>query len=735
MLSCLTLSAKVSVVTGSARRPDDDAGRLGVLGRLGTWCAGHSWWVIGVWLVLLLGVTVGHQQLGGSYSDDFTVATSSAAQGSALLAAHEPAAGGQGGQLVFSVPTGSVTSHATAVEAAAAAVRALPHVLAVSDPLAGATISADRRAAYATVHFDTSPVGLGHAYVATVNTATAGARTAGVAVDYGGLLGQAARPKGGDARSERIGIAVAVLVLLLAFGSVYAAALPILSAVIGVVTGLGVLGMLASAVNFASVSPTLAVMMGLGVGIDYGLFLTTRHRQQVLDGADPIVAAGRTTAASGRAVVIAAVTVVIALLGLYASGLSFTGRLGVAGGVTVAVSAAAALTLVPALLGRAGRRIDRVTVRRPVAETAGSGDGWARYARSVGTHPWRYLLAGVAVLAVLAVPLLSMRLGHVDAGADPRSYTDKRAYDAIATNFGPGANGPLTVVAALPAADRTDAAATQVLASSLRSALAATTGVVSVSPVRTTTDGALLVTTVMPTTGPQAAGTDTLLRTLTDTTLPRVLDSAHATGYVTGATTGQLDFRDKVSGRLPDIIAVVIAAAFLLLLLTFRAPVLALKAGVLNLLSIGAAYGVLVAVFQWGWGSSLLGLSETVPVESYVPMIMFAIVFGLSMDYEVFLLSRIKEAWDRTHDNQRSVAAGLTHTGRVITCAALIMVSVFFAFLLSGSVPVKMLALGLSPDPPLVSWARTVSRACKCPSTCDDDLAEGSRGAERKGTC
>jgi RND superfamily putative drug exporter len=283
--------------------------------------------------------------------------------------------------------------------------------------------------------------------------------------------------------------------------------------------------------------------------------------------------------------------------------------------------------------------------------------------------------------------MFSLTLGHIDAGADPHSYTDRRAYDAISKAFGPGANGPMSIVVQTAAAKPT--------ASDLQQALTKTAGVASVTTPKATPDGALLVSTVIPTTGPQDKATDKLLARLTDHTLPGVLSGTSAHGYVTGTIPATLNFRDKVSARLPVIIGVVIAAAFLLLLVSFRSPLLALKAAVLNLFSIGAAYGVVVAVFQWGWGGSALGVHEKVPIESYVPMMMFAIVFGLSMDYEVFLLSRIRERWLVTRDNSRSVADGLSATARVITCAALIMTSVFLAFLLSSNVVIKMLALGL----------------------------------------
>jgi putative drug exporter of the RND superfamily len=692
------------VATGRHRRQParaPEAGQVAVLDpasrgffyRAGRWSAGHPAVVVLAWLGLLAGTALGHRALGGVYADNFTLRGTPAQQGASLLREHLPAATGPGGQLVFTVSAGSLARRRDAIEQSMAKIRGLPQVRSASDPLARAAVARNGRTAYATVWLAQGPQSLGAGYLGQVSQALSAAREDGVGVSFGGQLGQAARLKSRDTRSEVIGIAAALVILLVGFGSVFAAGLPVISALAGALTGVALLGMLAAATTFATTSPTLAIMMGLGVGIDYAVFLTTRHRQFVMDGTDPAEAAARSLATSGRAVVVAALTVVIALLGLYVSGITFIGKLGLAAGVTVAVAALGACTLVPALLGLAGRSIDRARARQPVAEASAAHAGWQRYAERLGAHPWRYLGAGASVLAILAVPVFSMRLGEIDAGADPAGSTARQAYDAVSAGFGPGANGPLAVVARL--SPHTTAAERRYLWVALYSAITRTPDVAAVSAAAAAPDGALLQATVLARTDPQAAATDQLMITLQDRTLPGVLSAAGATGYVTGPLAGQLQFRNEIGSRLPVVIATVIAAAFLLLLLAFRSPVLAAKAAVLNLFSIGAAYGVLVAIFQWGWGSSLLGVSEKVPIESYVPMLMFAIVFGLSMDYEVFLLTRVHEAWLSTEDNQASVAHGLAGSARVISCAALIMASVFFSFLLSPDVVVKMLAVGL----------------------------------------
>ncbi|MFG2961212.1 MMPL family transporter [Streptomyces sp. NPDC048291] len=674
------------------RAVDERERPRGLLAGTAGWCARHSWLVGAIWIIITVGAVVGHRALGGTYSDDFNVTGSQSVNGINVLQAHDPSAGGQSGQIVFAIDSGSLSTDQQAIETSIDNMRKLPHVLSASDPLSSATTSKDGRTAYSTAQFDTLPSDLGSSYVTQVEQAMHPATNAGVQVNYGESLGVAARPTTRDVTSEGAGIAVSVIVLLIGFGSVLAAGMPIASALIGGAAGLGLLGMLAAETTFAVASPTLAIMMGLGVGIDYGLFLITRHRQLIMDGVAPDTAAARTVASSGRAVLTAALTVIVALLGLYASGMTFIGKLGLAAGITVAVGAISALTLVPALLGLAGRRIDKLRVRQPVAESSGDGGGWHAYAARVGRHPVSFLLGGLVVLITLAIPLFSIQLGHVDAGADPSGYTDRIAYDQMGAAFGPGSNGPFTIVV-----DVKGLSSSQVsnLEKSLPSDLSSTSDVASVAAIRSTSDHDLLISTVAPSSGPQDGATDTLLNTLRDTTLPKALDGTNATSYVTGQVAFQLDFRDQVSSRLPVIIGVVIAAAFLLLLASFRSPVLALKAAVCNLISIGAAYGVVVTVFQWGWGSSLLGVGEKVPIESYVPMMMFAIVFGLSMDYEVFLLSRVREAWLARGDNHESIATGLSVTARVISCAALIMTSVFFAFMLSNNVVVKMLALGL----------------------------------------
>ncbi|MEU4092681.1 MMPL family transporter [Streptomyces sp. NPDC026673] len=690
--------AAVVALLRRTRAPRPAAPEPGLLYRAGRGCARHPWRVITAWLLVLLAAVAADRAWGGTYEDDFALPGTAAQTGADLLDAHgAPGARGTASQIVLRARHGVLADHRESVAAAVARVGELPHVLSAADPLATpGAVSADGAIGYITVRFDANPATLDHSYVGDVDTATSALRADAVTVEYGGPLGLLARPKAADRASEAIGLGTAVAVLLLGFGSLAAAGLPLLTAVLGLGAGMAVLGLLAAAWSFGAAAPTLATMMGLGVGLDYALFLTTRHRGLLHTVDDPAEAAGRTLATSGRAVIVAAVTVAMALAGLYASGVVFIGTLGAAAGVTVAVAAAASLTLTPALLGLLGRRIDRWYVRPPVDEPAPGGtDVWHRWARTVGRHPWLFLTAGVLVLGVLTVPLASLRLGHVDAGAGPVGNTDRRAYDLLSEGFGPGTNGPLTVVVALDR-DRTGTGADRErLAARLHDALTGADDVAAATMPSATPDGALLVATVTPRGGPEDRSTANLVHRLQDDVLPGALRGSGAEGHVTGPTAAQLAFRDVVVDRLPVIVAVVVGAAFLLLLAVFRSLLVAVKAAVLNLLSIGAAYGVVVAVFQWGWGGSWLGVGESVPVESYVPMMMFAIVFGLSMDYEVFLLSRIRESWLATGDGQGSVATGLAATARVISCAAIVMTSVFLAFLLSSNVVVKMLALGL----------------------------------------
>ncbi len=670
-----------------ARRP--------LLYRLGAGCGGHPWRVIAAWLILLAALLAAAQALGATYTNDVNLSGTQSDTGFTLLQQHDQAASGYSGLVVMKAGSGTLPDHSTQVNEAVTNLSHLPHVLSASSPLAqgSPSLSSNGTIGYSTVQFDVQPSTLGSSYVGQLDGAVAPARAAGVQVEYGGGLDQLTRPKANDRVSEAVGFAVALIVLLLIFGSVIGAVLPLVTALISVLAGISLLGIFAAGITFGTASPTLAAMIGIGVGIDYAVFLTTRFRQQMMDGADPVEAAGFCVSTSGRAVLFAASTVAVAMLGLYASGIAFVGLLGLAAVFGVVTSAAGAITLVPAFLGLAGRRIDRLKVRRtPVAEAGSGGDGWHRYAALIGRQPWLFLIGGLALLCVIAIPLLSIQTGHVGDGADPVSYTDRQAYDLISEGFGPGYNGPFTIVVNVGH----DASAQTALASKLQSDLASTPGVAKASPLTPTPDGALLTGTVIPTTGPQDAATATLYDTLVGTTLPQALAGTGYPGYVTGLQASQTEFDDIVTGQLPVIIAVVIAVAFLLIMTAFRSVLLAVKAAVLNLFSIAAAYGVIVAVFQWGWGGGLLGVSEKVPIEAYVPMIMFAIVFGLSMDYEVFLLSRVKEAWDRTHDHHQAVAIGLESTGRVITCAALIMIAVFISFVTSTDVVIKQLSVGLA---------------------------------------
>jgi len=693
-----------------------------LLERLGSFAARRYWIVIIGWLIILGGLVGARQAFGGSYVNNYNVSGTDSDRGLTVLNDTYPQQGGYGGQIVFHSRSGKFTSaDQTAINQASTNVSKLAHVIKSTSPFASSNsnaggsggsspqastaVSKDGTIAYTSVSWNVNPNSLGTGYLHKLNKAVDPATKHGLGTDYGANAGNIGQTSS-DRTSEIIGLSCALLLLLFMFGSLIAAAIPLLSALCSVGAGLSLLGILAADITFPTTAPTIATLLGLGVAVDYGLFLMARHREQMDTGMDVVTSARNAEGTSGAAIVVAGTTVVISILGLYISGVSFVGSLGLAAAITVALTMLVALTLVPAFMGlvnenvrslsaRITARKEHISARQEARRTAAvtqeqhENSPFARWGRRVSSNPWPWAIASVVVLLVLAIPLISINLGQPDNGTNPTSDSNRRAYDLISTGFGVGVNGPLTVVVKLP---KESGSATSSLLNSMESDVSKTKGVASVSPASVNNAGTTAIFNVIPTTRPQATSTINLVHDLRDNVLPK----QHVTTYVTGTTAGNVDFTSRITSRLLWLILAVIAISYLLLTCAFRSIIIATKAAILNLLSIGAAVGVIVAIFQWGWLNAVIGLQTTLPIPAYVPMLVFCIVFGLSMDYEVFLLSRVHEAWVRTRDPQRSVAIGIGATARVITTAASIMVVVFASFVLNSDPTIKMLAIGMA---------------------------------------
>ena len=671
--------------------------------RLGRFAVRRRWLVLISWILAVIVLGASGRIAGGELHDEFSIPGVESQQALDVLEDTFPEQAGARAQVVVHTPDGQLADPASAEAIAAtfAAIDELPHVVGSVDPVAAAAagtpgvVSEDGTIGLGSVQYDESALELGPEVYEALQSATAAASDAGVQVEFGGDLANMNDDQA--AGSEGLGLLAAMVILVIAFGSIIAMGLSIGTALFGLGSGVALMIFVSAFVSIPTVAETIAVMIGLGVGIDYALFIVTRHRAGLARGLTVGDAAGRAIATAGQAVIIAASTVVIAICGLAVAGIPMVTWMGFGSAIVVSVTAAASITLLPALMGFAGHNVDRfgipglkAKVETGARDEQGNYHGWARWSHHVAQHAWRYLFLSLAVVLLLAVPFLSLRLGMPDNGNKPTSSTLRQSYDLIAEGFGPGSNGPLILSVELGSADA------DTFLPALSEQLAATEGVVAVAPPAISPDGDTAVIQVVPTTSPQDEQTSALIHELRNEVLPTVVQDSGAKVYVGGSTATFIDMSDKISDRLPYFIGAVILLSFLLLMIVFRSILVPLKAAIMNVLSIGAAYGVIVAIFQWGWGAGLFGVHEALPIVSFVPMLMFAILFGLSMDYEVFLLSRVREEYLIDHDNTESVATGIATTARVITSAALIMIAVFLSFVLGEDPTVKMMGIGLA---------------------------------------
>jgi RND superfamily putative drug exporter len=676
------------------------------LNRLGRYAARRPWRVIGLWLVAAVLVIGASGAVGQQLEDTFGVPGRDSQKATDLLAAAGSDRGGLTAQVVATPRDGATFFGSAEARDALAdlrgAVAGLPTVLAAGDPAAALSadrgravgdrlISADGRVAVIRLQYPAMEE-LGTRDLDALEAALADAREGSpLRIEANGdLHAQFAEPAAG--LGELVGVIAAVVILLIAFGSLIATGLPIGMALFGLAVGISLMPLIDHLIDIPGWAPQLAAMVGLGVGIDYALLLVTRHRENLARGLGMEESVGHAVATAGQAVVFAGGTVVIAILGLGVAGVPALTAAGIATSVIVLIMVIGSITLVPALLGLAGHWINRLGVPRRAAAAADGGGRvgvrWTRWGRHVADHAASYAVGATLVLLIMAAPVLALRLGNPDEGTLPQVRTERQAYDLVAGGFGPGANGPLLIAV--------DTARDPGAVAPLARAIGADPGIASVSRPEIDARAGVATLVAYPTTSPQDAATIDTIGRLRAEVLPAALAGRPALAHVGGGTATMADVADQVSDRMPFFIGTVILLSVALLTLVFRSILVPLKAALLNLLSVGAAYGVLVMVFQWGWGKELIGLEDTVPIISFVPMFMFAILFGLSMDYEVFLISRIREAYRATGDNHAAVIEGLAGTARVITSAALIMIAVFLGFVIGDDPTAKMFGLGLA---------------------------------------
>jgi putative drug exporter of the RND superfamily len=665
--------------------------------RFATWTTGHRAIVIVGWIVGLIAIGMIASSAGSDFTEEFSLPSSDSKDALDLLENRFPAQSGDTVQVVYKAPAGvesaPVRKQMTGVFAD---VEEFPHVSEVSSPYASGgagAVSDDGKIAYATVQFNVTTDKLGDDEVKKVMETAQGANRDGLQVEVGGTPAEEVRGEEEESSSsEMIGLLAAVVVLLISFGSVVAMGLPILTALFALGVGLALITLFTHVFNTAEFAPQLAFMIGLGVGVDYALFILTRFRNGLDEGLDKRAAAIAAVDTAGRAVLFAGITVIISLMGMLLLGLPFLYGVATAAAIAVLCTMIAALTLLPALLTIAGHWVNRIRIPwlGRGARSIDEHGWWFRWSRRIQARPVLAAALSGGLLIVLCIPTLSLRLGTNDAGTDPAGTTTREAYDLLAEGFGPGFNGPFQIVAALP--EKGEDAALQ----DLRRELKSEEGVEAVTDVTLNPDKTVGVLQLYPTTSPQSEETTELLDRIRNDVIPPVESRTGAQVHVGGINAIFEDFGSAIAGKLPLFIGVVVLLSALLLMIVFRSLLVPLKAVLMNLLSIGAAFGLIVAVFQWGWGASLIGLDSTGPIISFFPIFLFAIIFGLSMDYEVFLMSRIHEEWEHSKDATAAVTRGLALTGRVITAAAAIMVTVFASFMIGEDRIIKLFGLGLA---------------------------------------
>ena len=662
-----------------------------VLYRIGHFAGRHPWRIVAGWIALAAAVFMLNGSYGGAFDESFSVPGAESQRAADAIEDRFPQETLYTSNVIFHSDGGLTQPEIKkAIEQTVAELKQGEHVVDVTSPYdpRGPTLSEDGTIAFATVAYDTQKIET--AEFEAADEATQIARDAGVQVEYDQGLGYAK----GDAEpgSEKIGILVAILVLAIAFGSLVAMSIPIVVALISVGMGTMAIGVMAGQFAVPNIASIVGVMLGLGVGIDYALFILARHRQNLDTGMPVPVAIGRANATAGLSVLFAGVTVMIAIAGLKVSGIPMMAMMGWASAIMVAITMVAAVTLLPALLGIAGRRVNSARIPFIKQKPAFDEKSWStRWANKVVRRPVWYGAFAAVVLGVLAIPVFSMQLGFADAGNDGPSTTTRKAYDLIAEGYGEGVNGPFMVVV-----DGKGAENPERVVSDVSKALANTEGVASVDQPTVNEAGDLAIVSLTPTTAPQDDETSQLLDRLREDVIPAAVGDSKVEVSVTGSTPIVEDVSSRMQDRMPYFLAAVIGLSFIILMIVFRSVLVPLKAALLNVLGVGAAYGVIVAMFQWGWGASLIGVHETVPIMPLAPMLMFAILFGLSMDYEVFLLSRVREQYLRHGNPVKAVVESIGSTARVITSAGLIMIAVFGSFILMSDVVTKMFGVGLA---------------------------------------